>query len=129
MSAILHWMRGRSHTESAGSDANAEAVIVPPMRQLEPEELELRNLLLEAAEEWRRRLSADAYHALICAIYNSAVIGIYWPASAVEPVLELNHFPGTEGYCARPDYEFRMTAWTWESWHTGVLEGEYLHVR
>ncbi len=123
--SVLDWIH-RSPATPATTDPR---IIAAKMRQLEPEDLELRNLLLEAAEDWRHRLSAGAYHALICAIYNSAVIGIYTPASAVEPVLELNHFPGTEGYCARPDYEFRMTAWTWESWHTGVLEGEYLRVR
>jgi hypothetical protein len=103
--------------------------VFPKMRQLEPEELLLRNLLLEEAEGWRSRLSADAHHALMCAIYNGAVIGIYTPASSIEPVLELNHFRGTDGYCARSDYEFRLTAWEWESWHVGVLEGEYLNVR
>jgi hypothetical protein len=99
------------------------------MRELSPEELALRNELLHAAEDWRKRLSADAYHALICAIHNGCVIDIYTPAASDTPVLELNHFIGTEGYCARNDHEFRMFPIEWESWHAGVLEGEYLHVR
>jgi hypothetical protein len=106
-----------------------DPTVFPAMRQLEPEELLLRNLLLEAAEGWRPLLSADAHHALVCAIYCGCVIGIYTPASSPVPVLELNHFKGTDGYCARGDHEFRLDPDAWESWHVGVLEGEYLRGR
>jgi hypothetical protein len=99
------------------------------MRELSPEELALRNELLSAAEGWRARLSADAHHALVCAIYNGLVISIYWPVSSPVPVLELNHFRDTEGYCARGDQEFRLTPGEWERQHKDVLEGAYLHER
>lgn len=126
--SVLNWIK-RSPATAQSAQEEDPHVIAAQMRPLLPEELELRNLLLEAATDWKPRLSADAYHALVCAIYNGAVIGIYWPVSASAPVLELNHFRGTDGYCARGDQEFRLTAIEWESWHAGVLEGEFLRVR
>jgi hypothetical protein len=127
--SVLDWVRRGSRSapqQVAQPSAPVSAPEFPATRQLSHEELVLRDGLLESAQcYFGGRLAADAYHDLICAIYNQLVIGIYFPVSAWEPVIELNHFRESAGYCARPDQEFRMTPGMWNEDHARVLAGEF----
>jgi hypothetical protein len=67
-------------------------------------------------------LSADERRALRWAIYDDAVIDVYSHAGG-DWVIELNHFPGTRGWCAQPWSQFLLTPERWHAVYLDVLSG------